>query len=303
MADEGMDYGNPGEHMAQEFAMYMKSTLRSIVHEAYNAERTIPQIVADMIMTVIQLPFAILYALMTYNETFASMFKFFYMMFVWYLTVACIVFCYFLLENIYKSFFTARLALLGRLEPWRIITSVVGVRDTLQNDIKTEMTAKANNFSVNVIKVPMTGLMLQVVVACLLDLGIALIVSLAWPVTTFVFIVTTIFTCKAPKVFYEYTKIETNSTQAGNIHQSVALEKEKQMRTKKTNGFQEQEEKEEILKQDFQEEEEGEGEREEEEKVLKQDFQDFQEEEEPASELVLDTEFTDEEEEESERNK
>jgi len=219
-----MDYGTPGEELSQEFAMFMKNTMRSFLHGFNGMERTMPQVVAEILMNILQLPFSILYAMMTHNPTIAGAFKFIYMMFTWYLTVAVLVFAYFLLENIYKSFFTARLALLGRLRPWGLISALVGVHDTRQNDLNTGIVTRNNNFCVNVVKVPMTGLMLQVVVACVIDLVVAVIVSLAWPVTTSVFIITTLFTCRAPKVFYEYTVIENNSTQSGSIHETVRVD-------------------------------------------------------------------------------
>jgi hypothetical protein len=219
-----MDYGTPGEELSQEFSMFMKNAMRNVLHGFNGMERTMPQVIAEILMNILQLPFAILYAMMTYNPTIAGAFKFIYMMFTWYLTVAVLVFAYFLLENIYKSFFTARLALLGRLRPWGLISALVGVHDTRQNDLNTGIVTRNNNFCVNIVKVPMTGLMLQVVIACVIDLVVAAIVSLAWPVTTSVFIITTLFTCRAPKVFYEYTVIENNSTQSGSIHETVQVE-------------------------------------------------------------------------------
>lgn len=222
---EPLDYGNPGEELAQEFAMFLKGSLRNVIHGAANMERTVPELIADIIMTILKLPFAIIYAMMTYNENIASLFQFIYMMVNWYILVACIFFIYLSIENIYKAFYTSRLAMLGRLKPWYIISSILGVRDTDQNDLDTTIMARNNNFSVNVVKIPMTGLILQVLIAFLMDIVVSVMVSLAWPITTSVFIITTIITCRAPKVFYEYTIVETNITQRGNIQKELKLSK------------------------------------------------------------------------------
>jgi hypothetical protein len=231
-----MEYGTPSEEMAQEFAMFMKGAMRNLIHGAASMDRTVPQVIAEVIMTVLKLPISIIYAMMTYNETLASAFKFIYVMFMWYVTVTAIVFLFFLLENVYKSFFAARLAVLGRLRPWGIVTSLLGIRDTNQNDLHTELAARNNNFSVNVVKVPTTGLMLQVAVAFVVDIFIGAIVSLAWPITGSVFIITTLVSCRSPRIFYEYTMVEASNTHSGSIQEAVEREQQRHEEYRSTNG-------------------------------------------------------------------
>jgi len=202
------DYGGPSEEISQEMAIFMKQTFRTLLENFQNSERTLGQIIGEFIVNLMKLPFAVVYAIAAYNPTVAHVIYFFYVVIWWYLLVSLVIFAYFIMENIYKTFVSSRLALLGRLRPWGIVHKMLGIRDTLKNDIHSRVVTNTDHFTVNEVQVPMSGLLLQIMIASVVDIVVGAAVSLTWPITTSVFIITTLFTFKAPSVFYTYTLVE-----------------------------------------------------------------------------------------------
>jgi hypothetical protein len=207
------DYGTNADVLSQEFAIFMKQSFRTLLENFQNSERTMGQIIGEFIVTLLKLPFAVIYSMAAYNPKIAHVIFFFYTVAWWYFLVAGIIFAYFMVENIYKTFVSSRLALLGRLRPWGIVHKMLGIRDTLKNDIHSRVVTNTDHFTVNEVRVPMSGLLLQIMIASVVDIVVALAVSLAWPITTSVFIITTLFTFKAPSVFYTYTLVEGEKIQ------------------------------------------------------------------------------------------
>jgi hypothetical protein len=210
---EGLNYGGPAEEVSQEFAIFMKQSFRQLFESIQNSERSSGQIIGDFVVDLMKLPFAVVYAIATYNPAVARIIVFFYSLFWWYFLLAGIFFTYFMLESVYKTFVSTRLALLGRLRPWGIVHRMLGVRDTLKNDARSRIITATDHFSINEVRVPMTGLLLQITTAALVDVAVAAVVSLSWPITASVFIVTTLLTLKAPSVFYTYTLVEGEKIQ------------------------------------------------------------------------------------------
>ena len=220
------DYGGPAEEVSQEFAIFMKQTFRTLLENFQNSDRSAGQIIGEFFITVLKLPFAVVYAMATYDPRIAHVIFFFYTIAWWYFLLVGIFFSYFMVENIYKTFVASRLAILGRLRPWGIVHRTLGIRDTLKNDIQSRVVTKTDHYTVNEVRVPMSGLMLQIMVAFFTDIVIAAILSFAWPITLGVFIITTLFTFRAPSVFYTYTLVEGEKIQ--NVAEESYIEEEEE---------------------------------------------------------------------------